>query len=670
MTFPRKSIPNHLLFLFSVYTTGIVAFTLFRTILLIVESAQIGDAPTSVVLEAMFMGFRFDTVISGYILALPLLVLSLAAIIGYQRGWLHTATLHYLVSLYSAAFVICAADLPFYDHFLSRITITALAWTNTPGFMVAMIAQDPTYYPYMALMAVVCIPFIILLRGFRARILDRPSDGRLRGRRLSLTVLLSLATMLVTFIGIRGRVAGKSPIRWGTAFFSTYAFPNQLGLNPVFTFIRSYIDSKSQRTHKFALMDDTTAIRNVRRSLHIASGDDFDSPIARQVRPADPPLRANVVIVIMESMGASRMGRYGDPDSLTPHLDEIARNSIVFDNIYTAGIHTYNGIYSSLFSFPALWMQHPMISTDAIQPFTGIGRTLADNGYATAFFTTHDEQFDNMGGFMSFNGFQDIISQKDYPSEQVLSTLGVPDHFMFEYSIPRLNAMHAAGKPFLATFMTASYHGPYILPENIPFRPKPNELKKQVEEYADWSIGHFLELCSRQPWFSNTIFVFVADHGGSNGGAYDMSLELNHTPLIIHAPGIIDQPRRYEEPGGQIDLFPTVMGLLNISYINNTMGIDLLHDRRPFTYFGADDKIGVLNNEYLLVIRREGMESLYHYRDCNRADMMAEYTSLADSMRTYAYSMLQTTQWMIANHKVGPQRPSTPIGNRQEKGGR
>jgi len=659
-----RTIPRHLVFFGSVYATGIMAFTLFRTVLLIVERAQASDVPTSVMLEAMFMGFRFDTVVSGYILALPLLLLSVAAAVGHQPRWLHTATLHYLASLYSVAFLICAADIPFYDHFLSRLTITALAWTDTPGFMVAMIAQDPTYYPYMLLLTGVCAFFIVLLRSLRTRILDRPRGERPRGRRLAATILLSLTAMLVMFIGIRGRVAGKSPIRWGTAFFSTYAFPNQLGLNPVFTFVRSYIDSKSSRSRTLTLMDDTTAISNARHYLNVAPGSGFDSPIARMVHPDGKPLRANVVLVIMESMGASRMGRYGDPDSLTPHLDAIARNSIVFDNIYTAGIHTYNGIYASLFSFPALWNQHPMISTNALQPFTGIGRTLADNGYATAFFTTHDEQFDNMGGFMSFNGFQTIVGQKDYPSNRVLSTLGVPDHYMFEYSIPILDTMSGEGKPFFAAFMTGSYHGPYIVPKDIPFRPRPNELKKQVEEYADWSIGHLLDLCSRRPWFRNTIFVFVADHGGSNGSVYDMSLELNHTPLIIHAPGLIGEPRRYGAPGGQIDLYPTVMGLLNLPYINNTMGIDLLRDRRPFIYFGADDKIGVLNDEYFLVVRREGGESLYHYTNHDRMDIRADHAALVDSMKTYAYSMLQTTQWMISNRKVGPQSMPTTSGTR------
>ena len=139
--------------------------------------------------------------------------------------------------------------------------------------------------------------------------------------------------------------------------------------------------------------------------------------------------------------------------------------------------------------------------------------------------------------------------------------------------------------------MTASDHGPYIIPEY--FKPKPNDLTKQIVEYADWSIGKFISNAKKKRWFENTIFVFISDHGTALSPVYEMPLNYHHSPLIILSPNILEESKTYSQIGGQIDVFPTIMGLLNFTYLNNTFGMDLLKAKRPFIYFSADDKYGV-----------------------------------------------------------------------------
>jgi phosphoglycerol transferase MdoB-like AlkP superfamily enzyme len=297
------------------------------------------------------------------------------------------------------------------------------------------------------------------------------------------------------------------------------------------------------------------------------------------------------------------------------------------------------------------------MNTTTIRRFSGFSNILKE--YESVYFTTHDDQFDNAGGFLIANGFKYIISQKDYPSAMVLSTLGVPDHSMFEYSIQKLNELSRSGKPFFSVFMTASDHGPYIIPPDIDFKPKNNDKQKQIVEYADWSIKRFLQLASAQDWFRNTVFAFIADHGAYSPVTthtpvtYDMPLSYHHTPLIIYAPYIITQPRQFDCLGGQIDVFPTVMGILNFPYINNTFGIDLLREKRPYMYFSADDKIGCLDRDFFYVFRTNGIETLYKYRDSDTKNYIMQYKSAADSMKAYAFSMLQSAQWITENNKTG-----------------
>jgi hypothetical protein len=95
------------------------------------------------------------------------------------------------------------------------------------------------------------------------------------------------------------------------------------------------------------------------------------------------------------------------------------------------------------------------------------------------------------------------------------------------------------------------------------------------------------------------------------------------------------------------------MGLLQWPYVNNTLGIDLLNEKekRPYTYFSADDKYGVVDNEFYLIVREEGNPSLYKYKTGDQRDYLSQYKESALSMKTYAESMFQTTQWLMDNHK-------------------
>ena len=227
---------------------------------------------------------------------------------------------------------------------------------------------------------------------------------------------------------------------------------------------------------------------------------------------------------------------------------------------------------------------------------------------------------------------------------------------MFEFSIPLLNRMGRENRPFFATFLTASNHRPYIIPGDIPFRPRSAKTEKGIVEYADWALGRFMELAAAQEWFDRTVFVFIADSGSHIRNSYDLPLSFFHTPLIIHSPGLLKESRRLDQLGGQIDLFPTVMGLLNLDYVNNSFGIDLMRQERPFIYFCGDDKVGCLGREYFLVIRSGRSESLYRYGNLDHRDYINEMKPLAGQMKDYCFSMLQASQWMIRQRLTGPVR--------------
>jgi len=638
-----KQIPGVIRQFFQIYITALIIFSLFRIILLLNETGRIGaSVPTSDIIFAFLMGIRFDLVITGYILFIPFIILAALSFYKKPLPTVNKILFYFICIFFILAFLVCAVDIPYFKQFFSRFTITGFEWLDQPAFVFKMIVEEPRYWLTM-------IPFLFFVFIFYKVLIKIFSDKH----ETSTISWLSKAGLYILcfgliFLGIRGRVEKKSPIRVGTAYFSNNPFLNQLGLNPNFTLIRSYLDSREARNKTVNLMNDSLAVVNVQQYLNIKHPVK-NFPLLRNITPGEQvPTKYNVVLVIMESMSAAKMERHGNTDHLTPFLDSISKQGYYFNNTYTAGIHTFNGIFSTLFSMPGLFRQHPM-KESSIFKYHGLFSTLKANNYSTAYFTTHDGQFDNVEGFLRANDCEQVISQSNYPAEKIKTTLGVPDDYLFEYSMPVLNSLSQKNKPFVATFMTASDHGPYYIPDY--FKPHSKELKKQITEFADYSLQKLITLSSKQKWFKNTIFVFIADHGSSMDNTYDISLDYNHTPLLFYAPGIIKEPKNLDCMAGQIDVFPTIMGLLKLPYANNTLGIDLLKESRPYIFFNADDKYGVIDHDWLLVVKNDNTRGLYKYQNKDTRNYASKDIQRVAQMNRYAQSNLQTFQYLILNKK-------------------
>lgn len=644
--------PSHLRYLLRAFLTLLGVSTVFRSLLWAVATTtwDLHGSAGSAVAHAFFIGLRFDTVVACYMLALPFLVLSLARLAGARGRWPLVASRAYLALLLLPVVFILAADIPWFLHNYARLSTSALLWMDDAGFAAGMVLGERSFLLYV-------LPFLggyaLALYGIR----PLPPPDRTRPV-LWREALGSALCAGLLFLGMRGRLDEKAPIQTGTAYFSDDPFLNQLGLNPVFTFGSSAEKKVSANRTHVALLDEREAVWNAMRELG-GEQDLLPSPIARRVEPDRPIDSLNVVIILMESMSTFKTGDYGGPIGLTPFLSALRKVSLDCDHAYSAGIHTFNGIYSTLYSFPALYDQQPM--EDWLnQRHTGIGNVLRAHGWRTLFCTTHDPEFDNMRGFLTSHGFDRVISEDDYPEEWIASTNGVPDHRMFEFAVPELNALAKTG-PFLSVFMTTSDHKPYILPDSLWFEPRSTELEDRIVEYADRSVARFFELASKEPWYEKTVFVILGDHGVNMGHTYDMPMSFHHTPLLFHLPGGQVSPGRITAPCGQIDVAPTLLGMLNVPWTNTTMGIDIRQRVRPCMYFCADDRIGCIDGEHYFIHRADGHETLYAYADLSTQDLSTGRPDKVKALRHYAFSMMQTSQWLVDHDLLDGGKPENPL---------
>ena len=626
------------------YLLLLAIYTAFRIALLLLNLDRVGETTTWEVCQAFVMGVRFDIVTIGFVIAIPTIILTIFSFFGKKSRIFEIIYTWVLTVCFTITFGICAADIPYFDQFFDRFNITAFEWmaTGDSAFVFKMVWEEPTYI--LMMLPVLGAGFVFWF--FTNRIMKYSTDWESVSY-----VRYGIATVLLwglVFIGMRGRLNEKSPIMVGTAYFGNNAMLNQLGLNPNFTLARSWLDSKDPDNQKVRFMSDEAAIALVQKNLGIENPD-AEFPIAREIASDSISNDYNVIVVIMEGMSYNKTAHGGNTRNLTPFLDSLMCNSLSFNNCYTSGTHTYCGIYSTFTSYPVVFRNHALKRIPVLQ-YDGIAATLQKNGYQTAYFTTHDKEFDNVAGFLSQNGVEHIISQADYPISEVKTTLGVPDDYLFRFAMPIFDEMASTDRPFCAVMMTASDHGPYYLPDY--FEPRSEELKYQITEYADWSLRQFITMAKEKPWFDNTLFVFVADHGAALDTDYSIPLSYFHTPLVFYMPKHL-QAVENEAIASQMDVFPTVMGILGKGYVNNSLGIDLRKEERRYAYFMGDDKYGVLDGEWLLINKpSEEQVGLYRYLEKDKKNYISEYPEVAEEMKKYAESSWQVGEYQQDKKKV------------------
>ncbi len=634
---PLISVPSFVWFLLSVFASGMALFLVFRLILLFLNFNQLEGAPFGVVMYGVFnRGSLYDASLNSYILAIPFLWLAFGYFFNIRKKWFYASALVFIAALYLVSLAFLCADIPYYAYFNSRITRSILNWSDELWISLYARFSVPTYYPYVFLFFVIAVAFCLWLRFIARRTILNPvvNRGNLTGR-----IVFSVVSVFLLFLGIRGDYKpGAMPLSIADSYFSDYSLPNQIGLNPAYSFFASFSYSNT------GLHGVTDYLEKSKEYLNLKP--EFNSPVARKVVFDSASSRPNVVLFIVESLSTYKFKRYGYKDNIMPFLDSIMDSSAVFNNIYTSGVHTYDGIYSSLFAMPSglnfKAMTYPLT---AGQKHSGIPNVLKRSGYESVFFCSGNKRFDNMNGFLMNNDFDYVFSQDDYPPEYNFSEWGVPDHVMFDYSIPKFNEYAESDKPFFAAFMTISTHESVDLPDWVSYKTWGTDTYDHRFQYFDWAVSRFINAAKDTKWFSNTVFVFIADHGQNFDQTYDMSLSYNHTPMIFYAPSLI-KPASSQKPGLQIDLFPTLMGFLKITYVNNTLGVDLRRENRKYAYFCTDNKIGCVNDEFFLVIRNDGPSSLYKYKNNDVTNYYSQQPVLVEDMKNYAVSMLETYYWL------------------------
>ena len=372
--------------------------------------------------------------------------------------------------------------------------------------------------------------------------------------------------------------------------------------------------------------------------------------------------RPNVVFVLMESMSAKFMREFGSDKTITPFMDKLAQESVLFSNLYAIGTRTVRGMEAVTLSIPPTPGSSIVKRPDNINLFT-IASVFRQKNYQCNFFYGGDGYFDNMNAFFGGNGFDiydrgrgsilsDKINAKRYniSDDEVTfeNAWGACDEDMYAKLIQIADKYHAEKKPFLNFIMTTSNHRPYSYPDKKIVIPSGTSRNGAVQ-YADFALQQLFEKSKSKPWFKNTIFVIIADHCASSAGKDEIDVANYHIPAMIYGQNIT--PQKVQKLCSQIDIFPTLFGMLNWNYESNFYGKNVLNaDFEERAFLGTYLKLGYLkkNNDFMILSNQKKN----HFYKWDKTTNALKKLPMNQEFLIESISMYQSANYLFTHKKL------------------
>jgi phosphoglycerol transferase MdoB-like AlkP superfamily enzyme len=631
-------------------------FTLYRLLTLLAFEPE-GERWKDIV-PSLFLGLRFDLRWISLIL-LPIVIASLIPQLSpfysnpNRRMWTwYLAVMTFIVLFFFAA------DFGAISYNRTHVGASALNFVEDPAISIKMLWQSyPLFWMVLGLL------FIVLLLRWMFRKVHRYVVSRTEGKGIPYKRGWFLATILFFGFFVYGGV-GTSPLKWSTAFQFNNSFQSFLALNPLQNFFytlrlrRSSYDETKVRAY-FPLMKQWMGLTNENFSFK------------REIPPAANAVKTqpNVVFVICESFSMYKSSMSGNPLNTTPFFQSMADSGVFFTHCFTPHFSTARGLFASLTGIPDV--QLSKFSTRVPEALDQ--RTIINDfkGYNKFYFLGGDPGFNNFEGLVkNIDGLQ-MNTEKNFQCQPV-NVWGISDKDLF---LQANRVFTKQDKPFFAIIQTADNHRPFTIPskDTMEFEKKlvPKEKLEQygfesVEEYnafryADYCFEKFIEAARKEKYFSNTIFVFIGDHGvsGNARNIYpktwtEQRLTEEHVPLLFYAPQLL-APQKREEVVSQIDVLPTIAGLTGHTYTNTTLGRDVLHNSTgnhyAFLISHDEGRIGIITDDFVFTKNLNFKQEEVHFLKDDVSHTPQQIDSIKIKMTGFTSAFYETARWMLVHNK-------------------
>lgn len=619
-----------------------LAIALLTRLALLVKAAHVLDWNLSIV-AAFLVGLVFDLG-AGLIVAAPFaFVLGVLPARIFNRRWARIAAHAVLAVVLGALLFGVVAEWFFWDEFGSRFNFIAVDYLVYTKEVIGNIRES---YPMPAiiaglLVASVALTWLLARTGVIARWIDAPA-GPVRRRWLVTAAWLGYMLLGIALLDTR-----RAP-----DFANTYN--GELARNGLWSLFAAFRNNELNYSQFYSTLPTDDAFGIIRRELAHDGGVPLSLPDARDtlrfIKNPGPELHPNVIQITVESLSAKFLGAFAansrsdQKSTLTPNLDALIPQSLLFENFYATGNRTDRGMEALSLSLPPT-PGRSLIKRPANAGLFTLGSVFRSRNYDTAFIYGGYGYFDNMNAFFGGNGYR-IIDRASVDKSDITfaNAWGACDEDLLRWTLREADASAASGRPFHYFVMTTSNHRPFTYPEGRIDLPSKTSGRRGGVKYTDYAIGEFLRAASTRPWFKNTVFVIVADHCAGSAGRTALPVQNYHIPLIVYAPGGQITPGRVTQLTSQIDYAPTLLGLLGWSYASRFYGQDVLRPGGSHrALIGNYQKLGFYEDGRLTVLSPLSGVDQYAYNPATTT-FTPEPADAARKEETIAY--YQTASWL------------------------
>ncbi len=584
-----RSLPiTLLLFLLALYA-------LLRVMLLIYTGSDL--VPLLDWPAVILKGLWFDLAVAATLVAPVVLYEALLPNHWRSSGW-HTRLR--VIWLFISVFVLlfgAVSEFTFWIEFSTRLNFIALDYLIYTSEVIGNIRES---YPVGWILTVIGTLAAVLVFAMHAWMRRAPMISLRWTQRIGLIALAVVIPAVLLRVASVDQMDGK---------ISAYA--DELSGNGLFTLAAAARRNELDYLKFYRTLPDDTVRKTLARlgvsrpanpQVHPVNFVGDANRAARNPGNYFTRLPKNLVLVSIESLSASYLGSYGASKGLTPELDALSKEGLLFEQVYATGTRTVRGLEALSLGTPPVPGQ-AIVRRPANAHLTTLGEVLAHQDVDTFFFYGGYGYFDNMNAYFSANDYR-VVDRTDIPADRIVfeNVWGVADEVLFNTAIDHIDRSAQKSRPFFAHVMTTSNHRPYTYPDGRIDIPSPGGREGAVK-YTDYAIGKFIRDAKTRSWFKDTLFVFVADHCASVAGKTKLPVRNYRIPLIMYAPGSL-KPGVFAPMISQIDLVPSLIDALG------RPGSELFFGRSVFSkgawteraFISNYQELGYLRNNKLTVL--------------------------------------------------------------------
>ena len=583
---------KRVLFLFACFITFILVFALQKPVFMLYNHASGGGLSISDYLQVMVHGLQLDATVAGYLTVIPLLLTLLSVWIpGRYITFILKGYFFIVACIISLIFVV---DIALYPYWGFRLDATPLFYLQSPSDALAS-APASTLILQTLVFVVYTYGIFWALKRFVLPLMPEQYVKKMFSNSVQLVLLGG-----ILFIPIRGGVT-TSTANVGMVYFSKNQFLNHSAINPCFSFLAS-LSKQQDFAAQYNYFSESQRSKIFKKLTNQPQGDSIPELLTTK--------NPNIILILMESFSANAIEVLGGEAGVTPSINRLSKEGILFSNMYANSFRTDRGIVAVLNGYLAQPTTSIMKYPAKSQTLPSIAKSLQKKGYTSDMLYGGDINFTNMQSYFFSSGYSKVTADRDFPLKSRLSKWGANDDITFAHLYQSMTD-NSRKEPFFSTFLTLSSHEPFEVPYNRLKDPYLNSVA-----FTDSCLGDFIDKLKKLPLWNNTLIVLVSDHGFR----YPASVK-EHDPKRYHIPmlwlgGAIKEPRVIANYGNQTDLAATLLYQLDLPHKEFTFSNNMVDSLQPayafYSYnngFGFIDTTGVsvydCESEKPLIIKPE-----------------------------------------------------------------